>query len=580
MPPAKSNKTKSGETILKIKDIYENDGMDGLIRQNLNKNHKSLGEYIQKYLMDGGSRTKNVNGCTGKDKPCLWCCKQLDIMDERGLWVKKTFANECNFEELIEYHIQPIVDKYGVSGHTWMLRNYSAIIRRIKALNKTWQQDIEIRHYNIQPKDKIVVKNGDKIITCCDSQAEAYFDMVVLQISGLMIIDRNIPYPDDFMKKNNRTKSTCDRRLSYEGKEYPIEIWGTNDNDNDNVGSCETVINKVDYIKKRKEKEDYWSQKDTNFIGIEFRTCNSRNNILKILRDKISPGLQFEENSTIKICRINEDTIKQNTLDEAALLQEDGHLPSSSKIPCSMWHKIQKYWPTPHMENFRKALGEDMESFKKLHHKHLSESKKKSGVATGKNNPMFGKKGKDNPNYGKKQPRCDYISTYCPKLKLYLESLNEGGYVTQSNFITYAKSNDIKSHTPWSNPADNNPWKESKFKGYYEDTIEYCKKRNIIIPNNLKITKGSCGGIRPNRYQNKKWTTVDVFKAHANMLKSGISPSSKNWKDYISQNNLVLPKTPWTKGKSVSDHPNSNATIYGVNYKEFLEKTHQFSKLE
>lgn len=573
MPPAKSNKTKSDETKRKIKEIYENEGMEGLIRQNLNKNHKSLGEYIQKNLMDGGSRTKNVNGSTGKDKPCIWCCKQLDIMDERELWVKHKFANECNFEELIEYHIQPIVDKQGVSGHTWMLRNHSAIIRRLKKLDKSWQKDIEVGHYNIQPKDKTVVKDGDKIITYCDSLAEAYFDRISLQIPGLKIISQNIPYPDDF---KNRTKSTYDRRLSYEGKEYPIEIWGANDNEN--VESCETVINKVDYIKKRKEKEDYWLQKGTDFIGIEFRTCNSQNNILKILRNKISPGLQFEENSNIKICRINEYIIKQNTLDEAALLQVDGHLPST--IPCSMLHKIQNFWPKPHMENFRKALGEDMESFKKLHHKHLSESRKKSGVAKGKNNPMFGKKGKDNPNYGKKQPRCDYISTYCPKLKQYLESLNDGDYVTQSNFITYAKSNGIKGHTPWDNPADNNPWKESKFKGYYEDTIEYCKKRNIVIPNNLKITKGSSGGIRPNRKQNKKWTTVDVFKAHVNMLKSGISPSSKNWKDYISQNNLVLPKTPWTKGKSVSDHPNSNSTIYGINYKEFVEKTQQFSKLE
>jgi len=568
MPPSKSQKTKSDKTILKIKQIYKNEGIKGLIRPNLNKNHKSLGAYIQKNFMEGGTRTKNDKGNTGLHKPCVWCCKKLDIMEERELWVKHKFANECNFEELIEYHIQPIVDNYGVSGQSWMHWNHSTIIRRLKALKKTWQKDIEVGHYNIQPKDKIVVKNCDEIITHCDSQAEAYFDMIVLQIKGLMIIDQNIPYPDDFMKKNNRTKSTYDRLLSFEGKEYPIEIWGMHDDD---VVMCSldkggtTWCHKVDYIKKRKEKEDYWLQKGTNFIGIEYRTCNSQNNILKILRDKISPGLQFENNSNIQMYRINEDTIKQNILDEATLLQVDGHLPARNKIPCSMVYQIQNFWPKPHMENFRKALGEDMESFNKLHSKRISESKK------GKKIPMFG---------GARRHICDYISTYCPKLILYLQSLNDGDYVTASNFITYAKLNSIKPLAPWNNPADNNPWRERKFDGYYKDTIEYCKKRNIIIPNNLKITNGNAGGIRPNRKHNKKWTKEDVFKAHANMLKSGISPSSKNWKDYISQNNLVLSKNPWQRGKCVSDHPNSNANIYGINYKAFVEKTQQFSKLE
>ena len=383
MPPAKSKNTKITETFPKIKQIYENEGIVGLIRQNLNKNHKSRGEYIQKYFMKGGSRTKNVNGCTGTGKPCLWCCEQLDIMDERDLWVKINFANECNKKELIEYHIQPIVDENGVHGHSWMQQNHTAITNRLKKLGKTWKQDIQIGHYNIQPKDKTVVKDGDKIITHCDSEAEAYFDLVVLQIQGLEIIYQNIPYSDDFMKKYNRTKSTYDRQISFEGKEYTVEIWGIHDDSDIHVHK----MKKADYMKARKEKECYWKQTDANFIGIEYRQCNKDSTILQILRDRISPSLQFEKNPTIRIGWINEETIKQNTLDEAKLLQVDGHLPAIDKLQCSMWHRIQKFWPKPHMENFRKALGEDIESYNKRHCKKLSESRKKSGIAAGNKNP-------------------------------------------------------------------------------------------------------------------------------------------------------------------------------------------------
>ena len=65
----------------------------------MNKNYNSLGEYIQRNFMEGGSITRKDNGSTGKDKPCIWCCEKLDIMDEMELWVKHKFANECNFEE-------------------------------------------------------------------------------------------------------------------------------------------------------------------------------------------------------------------------------------------------------------------------------------------------------------------------------------------------------------------------------------------------------------------------------------------------------------------------------------------------
>ena len=85
------------------------------------------------------------------------------------------------------------------------------------------------------------------------------------------------------MQKNNRKKCTYDRLLKTQDKEYPIEIWGVKHSDN--VGTT-SPIHKKEYIKKREEKEEYWSQTDSHFIGIEFRMCNSIKNILKHLFKK------------------------------------------------------------------------------------------------------------------------------------------------------------------------------------------------------------------------------------------------------------------------------------------------------
>ena len=66
-------------------------------------------------------------------------------------------------------------------------------------------------------------KYGASIKTECDSEAEAYFDYIVLQC-GLDIVEQNKKYRElgDFP----REKSTLDRVINYKGKLSYVEIWG------------------------------------------------------------------------------------------------------------------------------------------------------------------------------------------------------------------------------------------------------------------------------------------------------------------------------------------------------------------
>ena len=155
---------------------------------------------------------------------------------------------------------------------------------------------------------------------------------------------------------------------------------------------------------------------------------------------------------------------------------------------------------------------------KKITSKKRSEAAKKR-FSNPRNNPMYGKKGKENPNFGKKYGSFDYKKKFLPIFShLFVEldknNKNDIIFITESLWIKHTKKIKDCPQTPYRNQSEYNPWNKTGFDGFYEDTKQYIKEKNIIINSRFM------------RVENTKWAKLH-FKRRTQLI------------DFIKENNKL-----------------------------------------
>ncbi len=375
--------------IEEVQKIYNKEGIVGLIPVNINNKYGNLHDRV---ISKTKTSKRNPQGY-----PCIWCCKKLNIMDEYEIYIKSKKTHECNFEELIQYHIDPIIKEVGhVPTLSWIQQNnHSRISTRLIELGKSWEKDITIKHYGQNPKSKFVVNEDDKKIIC-NSYPEALIYKTLLEY-GIKIVDTEIPYNKMFPDWEG--KHTCDCLIDYNGELYYIEIWGAENA----TYATQSVFNKKEYMKNRKLKEERLESDNThNFIGLEYKIANSTNKIkkefiknIKRLTGNTITLSKNEKQITITSPSIEEE--KKYCIERAKQIKEEQNidfLPSVKelrKIDTSLVTKIQRHWGG--VDPFRKELGEDLQKRRKIYARKGIETRDKNGTQ---------QKGSSHPNFGKK----------------------------------------------------------------------------------------------------------------------------------------------------------------------------------
>ena len=273
-----------------IEKIYKTDGIEGLIPKNMDKNHTGIyNSFIREYEITDDNNYSSLRGRNGF--PSLYCCKILNIEIQRKQYIITHFPSQCNFEELIKYHLKPILELYGTLPlQSWFNKNnMCGPISRIRELNKSWK-DV---------KKALNIKNT-KYISCDGNLWDSGGEVCSINflLHRLICIKKGNKYPKDFEKIFGR-KNNCTYDFEFYSpihkKWYIVEIWGHKLTDKH--------LWMREYLNTRKLKEEYWKDKD-NFIGIEWEDAISFKRLTEILEPHIGivdPDEKYIKNDTIEI---------------------------------------------------------------------------------------------------------------------------------------------------------------------------------------------------------------------------------------------------------------------------------------
>ena len=110
----KQSRATGGKHLWKeVLEIYQDEGVKGLTKTNLNNKHNFYNYIVNQKIILKTGKKGNIN------YPCIEVCKKIkeifpvkcsNILDERTNYLKKTFPGECNFEEIMEIHVRPIIN--------------------------------------------------------------------------------------------------------------------------------------------------------------------------------------------------------------------------------------------------------------------------------------------------------------------------------------------------------------------------------------------------------------------------------------------------------------------------------------
>ena len=257
-----------------LKDIYSKEGIVGLISTNLYDNYE-LEFCIRKYKKDDNYTKKNKRGY-----PDEWCCQKINILEERKEYLKNKFPIETDtFEELCELHIRPFLDglikNITINGFILDMGTFTSNNRcNIRTSLKKHKKNIkQVRKYFDLSTDmkESLRKDSDGYYQTRNSYAEVVWDnFLILYTETSERVKWEEPYPQDFVEKYKiNAKSDCTiLPENINDKIILIEIWRFNPHNNRHIGNKNQE--RIDYLKRRKIKEDYWkTREDIIFIGIE-----------------------------------------------------------------------------------------------------------------------------------------------------------------------------------------------------------------------------------------------------------------------------------------------------------------------
>jgi len=584
-----------------IKIIYEKDGIEGLIPINLNNNHGSI--YSRCIRSKKNTNKIKVN------YPCIWCCEKINIIDEYKKYIKTTFPIETEtFLELCELHIKPFLEniKTNINGfildyQTFYNNNGSSIVKAIKKhksnINDV-RQHFKLSTYNLESLRKNELGFYEKR----NSKAEIVFDNFLILYTDLKRneVEWEGYYPDDFRLKYKK-KCKYDCHIKTNNLDIIIEIWGYNYNTTSKIG--------IEYIKKRKMKEDYWkTKKNIVFIGIEHDQLYSNSNMeysIIYLKKLLSSHIKINEKSNFqkKVCFPNNVYITLLNICKDSIIQNDGKL-YIDKLNLDTYHNNMLYKlgglsffrEKLHGKNYEnlydnKSINQFPNSFspeekerikaktkltidskspeekEKIKAK-IRKTRKERGLNLPENNPMFGKKGKNNKNYGqKRKPKISYEDKYLSLIVKFITGLENDDKICGEceKWINFTEKHNI-AKTPWNNPNIYNPWKKTKFKGFIESGINYCKINNIQL-NNFKYDKVIS---KNKRY--KKYTDEDIFNAGIDAIIKNNIIYLKDFKIFVKEKYPNIP-SDFINSKYGSEH---NKKTFGTNWKDFYEKIKEY----
>ena len=228
--------------------------------------------------------------------------------------------------------------------------------------------------------------------------------------------------------------------------------------------------------------------------------------------------------------------------------------------------KTRNNW-TPEQKKAVKDKIKDTRNNKTEEEKNITSKKRseaaKKRMSNPKNNPMYGKKGKDNPNFGKKYGSFDYKKKFLPifgQLLVELDKKNNENsiiFITESLLIKHTKKIKDCPGTPYRNPSEYNPWIETGFDGFFEDTKHYIVEKNIIIKSRFM------------KVENTRWAKLH-FKRRKQLI------------DFIKENkrtpNRKENKALYEWYRSLINHPKSNQEYLKDGKKAVNDAIKKFTK--
>jgi len=361
----RKNNYSETDLINELQTIYDNEGFPGLVRVNLDNKHGGMyNSFIRKKEDENQKRFL----------PSIWCCQKLNIEEEMKVYNKTINPHLCNFEELMDIHLKPLlpdlVKKNGIYGSTITDRdlsenNHCDIVNRYRKLKKNIN-DVRIYCNLTHAKGKYLTMDKKLI---CDSRAEmAFYNFLLLKNINFDCgkIDHSVKYIDinfDIKYQTFPGKHTCDFKISLpNNKNLYIEIWRFKPT------LKKTYKNYQKYIDERKLKENFFKEhcnknKNDLFLGIEWDDCKEN-----ILYEKLESYILLNDNNTIEyplnITKTRYD-IWLETFKTYQQTQPDKILPSIHDLPNSQY-KYAVYSIFKKMDNLRELLGENIKISKKI----------------------------------------------------------------------------------------------------------------------------------------------------------------------------------------------------------------------
>ena len=404
--------------------------------------------------------------------------------------------------------------------------NYCSIFNayRVKFKKKT----VDVRKYFNLPlcsKNKCVSYQ----MYMCDSIAEMRV-YNFLYLRNICVYEKE-NYEGDLSNYVDDGRFFCEKKQKW----IIIEVFG------DNRGN---------YEERKNKKLNYWkNNKNENLelLSLSYEDTTKKNTLIKLFEPYI--GI-IEENKLSedfleemkKLNYHNASIIRRNKIIKECMEikknEPDGFLPAISQLPSHIRNYISNVSFDGGINEFRKLLGEDIDEAKKLvkkkgidkmkktkknwsiqqkqaaienhkksHYSNKSKNQKiiickkmsdaaKKRFSNPTNNPIYGKKGKDNPNFGKKYGSYDYKKRFLPLFAKLLVELDKNAenniiFITESIWQKHAKTIKGCPEKPYRNPSEYNPWKETEFDGFFNDTKQYIKEKNIIINSRLMNVKNT-----------------------------------------------------------------------------------------
>lgn len=355
------NSFKDNNTIIRyFKNVYNNEGIEGLIPCILDKNHLSIySTYIyhtKRYEEDKNTLIQignsHIKGC-----PSYWICKRLNILDEREKYLSNITTRKTD-NELIEIIKNQSFDKTQIQRNDYT--NEMVVLQKRDG-----------KKYNISyfrkllgfPQNGYHSNDGKYILK---SKAE------LIVYNMLLRYDIDIIYETPIYK--NKKQSIDFTLILPDNSKIGMEIWMHS------VDKLSTHKSKERYLQVRKEKENEQEQGIDGYVfyNIDFDKCYDKEILENIFENDLKLHKKTNYEHTCILPLGDTDKIIKELSD---IYMEKGYI-SNELINSSLSHRLSRYHGGSTMANMCKILGinynenyKKMNEYKQKKHKETKQNK-------------------------------------------------------------------------------------------------------------------------------------------------------------------------------------------------------------